>query len=259
MPLTPEAAERVAHRLFLARIQEDPALVTVDAPLDERDGYAVQNALCEHHAAAGATLAGYKAGLTSPAARASYGTDRPAWGFLLASSIVAEADAPALDPAREPKVEAELAFLLARDLPDGEVTVEDVLAATGRVLLAAELVETRWAGPAGLGGLIADDVSNAAVVLGPEVPLSVATDGGLEAIVRSGGREARGTAANVLGSPAHAVAWLATELSRNGRRLRAGQLIMSGSFGTPLPIDPADDVVIDFGDLGRLHLKGRNA
>ena len=258
MPLTPEAAERVAYRLFLARTQGDRKLVALDAPLDEHDGYAVQDALFEHHVAAGSTLAGYKVGLTSPAARASYGAGGPAWGFLLTSSIVTEADAPELDPAREPKVEAELAFLIDRDLPNGEVTVDDVLAATGRVLLAAELVETRWAVPAGLGGLIADDVSNSAVVLGPVVPLSAATDDGLEAVVRSNGRETRGTAANVLGSPAQAVAWLATELSRNGRRLQAGHLVMSGSFGIPLPIDPPDDVVVDFGDLGRLHIEGRN-
>lgn len=256
--LTDHDITQMAQRLFDAR---EGRVWTTGVPtvsgLTESDGYRVQAALLELHLDAGDSLAGYKIGLTSPNAQASYGASSPAWGFLLQSSVLDEARNPQLPRTRSRKIEAELALVIGEDLPEGQISGNDVIDATAKLLLAAEIVDTRWLGGAGdLGSLVADDVSNAAVVLGAEVVKAQAGSADIRASVHAAGREEIGSSSAVLGCPANAVAWLASALAHHGRRLRAGQLVMSGSFCTPLAVDPPDDVLISFGHLGRLQLEG---
>jgi 2-keto-4-pentenoate hydratase len=257
VPSTTDDVASVAKQLFDARTSGEAVEMAL-ASITAADGYLIQSALLARHLEAGDTLVGYKIGLTSPAARASYATHEPVWGFLLSSIVVSGSAARGRWPGtveRPQKVEAELAFVLAEDLRSG-VSAGDVVDATRQVFLAAEIVESRWHAEPGLGALIADDVSNAAVVLGPEVAKGDALSTDSWAGVRSAGRAARGTSADVFGAPASAVAWLATALARSGRGLRAGDLVMSGSFCAPLPVAPPDDVIVDFGRLGVLHLSG---
>lgn len=259
MQLTDEDVLDVAQRLFRARKSGVARTAAVPAMgvLTESDGYRVQAALLELHLEAGDSLAGYKIGLASPGAQAAYGASSPAWGFLLQSSVLDRPDDTRLPPARARKIEAEFAFVLDEDLPAGNISGQQVIDATRQVLLAAEIVDTRWVGGAGdLGSLIADDVSNEAVVLGPEVLKTLAASAEIDARVEAGGCVEMGSSSAVAGSPANAVAWLASALAHHGRRLTAGQLIMSGSFNTPLAVDPSDDVLVDFGDLGRLRMAG---
>lgn len=258
MQLADEAVAELAQQLFDARTGRGSgeAGVAVPPDLTEADGYRVQAALLDLHLAVGDTLAGYKIGLTSPGARASYGAATPKWGFLLTSAVLVAPENPRLPLVRARQVEAEFAFVLAQDLPGRQVLANDVIEATRHLRLAAEIVGTRWLGAFGLGALVADDVSNAAVVLGPQVEVTDALFADVPAVVRADGRESLGTSSAVMGHPAAAVAWLASELGRHGHRLEAGQIVMSGSFGSPLPVEPADDVYIEFGHLGRLHLTG---
>ncbi|MCU1586333.1 MAG: hypothetical protein JWM49_2889 [Microbacteriaceae bacterium] len=234
----------------------DEAGVAVPPNLTEADGYRTQAALLDLHLAADDTLAGYKIGLTSVGARASYGAATPTWGFLLTSAVLVEPEHPRLPYLRARRIEAEFAFVLARDFPGRQLSANEVIEGTRHLRLAAEIVDTRWRGASSLGALVADDVSNAAVVLGPQVKVTDALFAEVPAVVRADGRESLGTSSAVMGHPAAAVAWLASELGRHGHRLEAGQIVMSGSFGEPLPVEPAEDVYIEFGHLGRLHLKG---
>lgn len=256
MPLTDDDVIETARRLFdaragRARTQGVPRV----SGLTEADGYRVQAALLDLYLADGDSLVGYKIGLTSPSAQASYGAATPAWGFLLQSAVLDQPRNPRLPHVQARKIEAEFAFVIGEDIPEGAISSRDVIDATRQVLLAAEIVDTRWlGGAADLGSLVADNVSNAAVALGSEVVKALAGSADVRAGVRASGREEIGSSSAVLGRPANAVAWLASALARQGLRLTAGRLVMSGSFGTPLAVDPADDVIIDFGDLGRLEL-----
>lgn len=256
MPLTDDEVVETARRLFDARAGRAWTEGVPRMPgLTEADGYRVQNALLDLHLTAGDSLVGYKIGLTSPSAQASYGAATPAWGFLLQSAVLDRPRNPRLPHVQARKIEAEFAFVIGEDIPEGRISSHDVIDATRQVLLAAEIVDTRWLGGAGdLGSLIADNVSNAAVALGSEVVKARAASADVRAGVRASESEEAGSSSAVLGSPANAVAWLASALARHGRSLAAGQLVMSGSFGTPLAVDPADDVLVDFGDLGRLEL-----
>lgn len=254
--LTDDAVSELARLLFDARMGLRDADLPLPPKLTEADGYRVQLAVLDRHLEAGDTLAGYKIGLTSADARASYRTARPAWGFLLASAVSAKPENPQLPHVSARPVEAEFAFILEQDLPTRRLSAAEVAAHTRALCLAAEIVDTRWAGDGGLGALIADDVSNAAVVLGPEVEMGAALVAAIPAVVRAGDRESRGISTAVWGDPAAAVGWLAAALGRHERELTAGQIVMSGSFGAPLPVEPSDDIHIEFGHLGHLQLKG---
>jgi len=257
---THDAAALIAGRLFGARICGDPTEVRGPTAIAEADGYLIQTALLARHLATGDSMVGYKIGLTSPAARAGYGAREPAWGFLLSSAVVRSSaktsrrTGPVL---RAQKIEAELAFVLGEDLPDCDISADEIVDATRRLFLAVELVESRWRGITDLGGLIADDVSNAGVVLGCEVEPVEARATDVCAEVRSAGCVSRGTISDVMGGPAHAVAWLASALARQGHRLHAGDLVMSGTFCTPLAVEPAEDVTVSFGRLGMMRLEGQ--
>jgi 2-keto-4-pentenoate hydratase len=254
--LTDDAVSELARQLFNARMGLREGDLPLPPTLTEAEGYRVQLAVLDRHLEAGDTLAGYKIGLTSADARASYRTTKPAWGFLLASAVSSTSENPRLPHERARRIEAEFAFVLERDLPRRPLSVAEVVAHTRAVHLAAEIVDTRWARDGGLGALLADDVSNAAVALGPEVEVRAALSTAIPAVVRARDRESRGISTAVWGEPAAALGWLAGALGRHQRELTAGQIVMSGSFGAPFPIEPSDDVHIEFGHLGHVHLKG---
>jgi 2-keto-4-pentenoate hydratase len=65
---------------------------------------------------------------------------------------------------------------------------------------------------------------------------------------------ATGSGANVLADPRAALHWLANELPRLGRRLRAGELVTTGTTTVPAAIGPGDQVTADFGELGSVRL-----
>ncbi len=112
--------------------------------------YAVQQGLVERRLAAGATVVGRKIGATSKAVQDQLGVDQPDFGYLLDEMDVsagAEAGGPPISMRRlvQPRVEAEVAFRLARDIdvPEDEITLE--LVASGRRGRAARAGDRRLA------------------------------------------------------------------------------------------------------------------
>jgi 2-keto-4-pentenoate hydratase len=60
---------------------------------------------------------------------------------------------------------------------------------------------------------------------------------------------------NVLGDPRIALTWLVNELSAIGVTLSAGKIVTTGTCLTPLEIQPADIVSMDFGLLGQVSCR----
>jgi 2-keto-4-pentenoate hydratase len=247
--------EELARRLRSAR-NMGTRLPPTEAPtLDVAAGHAVQvagRALC---AAAGEGVAGRKVGLTSARAQRAMAVSEPVSGYLLDSAILAagaEFDCAGLVA---PRVEIEVAFVLARALEGPNVTATDVLDATAHLALALEVVDSRWEGGApGVGALLADDVSAAAVIVGREVD-PAADLSGLRVTARIGENAAAGDAGNVLGDPTRAVAWLCADLHRRGERLEAGDLVLSGALCGPTPVRSGDVVRADFEGWGHLETR----
>ena len=226
-------------------------------PLSLADAYAIQDRLREALLAAGDRLAGWKAGFTTRATQAAFGSDGPVSGFLLASGVFpSPADVPAARFASL-VVEAEVAFVLRRDLAGPGVTAATALLAVEGALPALELVDLRYTGKPVASDVVADGVHGSAIVLGTP-PTDIAhLDLALEGLVYelNGAVVATNTAAEVMGTPLNALAWLANHLGSRGLALRAGELVMSGSVSTLLRPTAGDTVRATFTRLGSVSAR----
>ena len=238
--------------------------------------YAVQASWVADQIAAGARVIGRKIGLTNPAVQAQFGVDRPDFGVLFES--MACAPGTPIDGARtlQPKIEAEIAFVLAEDLTGAMIGPAEVAAATAYVVAALEIVDSRIAGwDIGIVDTIADNGSSGLFVLGERRQglgrldlaecamtlrrvASAGADGagagvGSDEDGGSGGEVvSTGTGASILGHPLAAVAWLAAAVRDRGRPLRAGEVVLSGSLGPMVPVAPGDAFHADITGVGQV-------
>lgn len=204
------------------------------APGDVARAYQIQKEQVDAWVSAGRRPVGAKIGLTAPAVQRAFGVFQPDFGVLLADMAVP--DGAGIDTAAliQPRVEAEVAFVLARDLDAERVTVADVLRATDFLLPAIEVVDSRIANwDISIVDTVADNASSGRYVLGTtprrvrDVDLRLCG-----AVVENRGEPVSvGAGAACLGNPLHAVAWLAQTLAVNGSPLRAGDLVLSGALG----------------------------
>jgi 2-keto-4-pentenoate hydratase len=226
--------------------------------------YAVQASWVADQIAAGARVVGRKIGLTNPVVQAQFGVDRPDFGVLFES--MACAPGTPIDGARtlQPKIEAEIAFVLAEDLTGATIGPAEVAAATAYVVAALEIVDSRIAGwDIGIVDTIADNGSSGLFVLGDRrqglgrvdlagcaMTLRRVSSGGAGG---SGGEVvSTGTGASILGDPLAAVAWLAAAVRDHGRPLRAGEVVLSGSLGPMVPVAPGDAFHADITGVGQV-------
>jgi 2-keto-4-pentenoate hydratase len=203
--------------------------------------------------AEGRTPSGWKIGLTSRPAQQRFGAARPCFGRLFADMSAAAGSTIGSDRFEKPRVEAEVAFEIGRDLSPGQPLVEAVVA----VMPAIEIVDSRHPkGPPSLGALIADNVSAAGYVLGPATEFDADLDLARCSanILRNGAFECAGSGAECLGSPLRALDWLARELDRRGRRLRAGEIVLSGSLIVPFAAFPGDTVEVGLESIGTVSI-----
>jgi 2-oxo-hept-3-ene-1,7-dioate hydratase len=227
------------------------------------DAYAVQAALVARKRAAGARVIGWKIGLTSRAMQQALNIDTPDSGVLLDNMLFADGAAIPAGRFIQPRVEAEIAFVMQAPLSGANVTRADVLAATGHVAPALEILDTRIlrADPAtGRARIITDTVSdnaaNAGIVLGDARHAVDAVDlRWIGAIVtRNGTVEETGLGAGVLNDPVTAVLWLVHRLARYGMGIEAGQILLSGSFIRPVEAPPGSRFHADFGAFGSVSV-----
>lgn len=70
---------------------------------------------------------------------------------------------------------------------------------------------------------------------------------------------ATGTGRNVDDGAFGATAWLANVLAAKGRSLKAGDYVTTGSVTPPVPVKTGQQVIADFGPLGRVELRVADA
>lgn len=234
------------------------------SPLTERyermtveDAYAVQSAYRALREAAGARLVGRKVGATSKAIQEQFGVPSPDFGLLFDDMCFKQEEPIPGSTLIAPRVEAELAFVLAGPL-QGPVTEEEVLGATAQVIPCIEVIDSRierW--QIRLEDTVADNGSSARYVLGEAwvdfraLPLAEVS----MQLRRNGEPVADGTGAAVLGNPVTAVAWLARTLGELGAGFRAGDVVLSGSFAAAIPSEKGDLFEATFGDQGRVSCR----
>lgn len=259
--LDARAVSDAADRLFrAAQGRTTLDLPSASAPgLTVADGYAIQDALIERHVGAGDRVVGAKLGLTSIAKQQEMGVHEPIGGWL--TDRMAMAPGETLDTATlvQPRCEPEIAFLLARDLAGADTAAADVRAATAGVMVAIEVLDSRYRDYRfTLPDVIADDASAARYVLGPPVPVrEVDLRGCVVHFHLSGRLVGTATGAAVMDDPAEAVAWWVRHLAHSGRGVSKGMVVLSGALMGAHPVGPGDTVRADIDSLGEVSLACR--
>jgi 2-oxo-hept-3-ene-1,7-dioate hydratase len=232
------------------------------------DGYRVSRAWVGLQLAEGRHVIGHKIGLTSRAMQQASQIDEPDYGTLLDDMLYTCTPGKVLDiPFHNfvaPRVEVELAFVLKKDLQGPDVTLEQVLAATDFVTPAIEIIDARIEQfdrhtrvMRKVFDTISDNAANAGSVVGADKvdPLQTNLPWCGAILTQNGVVEETGLAAGVQGHPAIGIAWLANKLAPWGEHLKAGQIVLAGSFTRPAPAKLGDVFDADYGPLGRLQFK----
>lgn len=232
--------------------------------MDMEDSYAIQRAWMDLCLAQGRAVVGHKIGLTSRAMQIASQITEPDYGTLLDDMVLR--DGAEIETARfiVPRLEVEFAFILARDLQGPGVTLFDVLNATDYVVPALELIDARieqvcrqTKTPRKVLDTIADNAANGAIILGsrPMKPDSVDWRWAGALLFKNGVIEESGLGAAVLNHPGNGVAWLANRLAPHGQGLKAGQIVLGGSFTRPVACGVGDVFHADYGPLGSIAVR----
>ena len=249
----------VANRLERAEADAVPiAPIASDLPTNDLGAaYAVQADLTRRSQARGRRLVGRKIGLTSQAVQRQLGVDQPDYGALFADMEVSHDGVVAGGRLIQPRVEAEIAFVLERGLPHGDVTLGEVMAAVSFAVPALEIVDSRIADwKISIVDTIADNGSSARYVLGLE-PKRL-SDVELETcgmvMTCDGATVSLGSGAACLGHPLRAVQWLASTMAKAGTPLAAGDVIMSGALGPMYGVAPGQRVEARIGGFAPVRV-----
>lgn len=255
-----ELVNKLARELYDAELSRIPV-----APLTERypditneEAYQVQIAGMNMRLQDGQVVVGKKIGLTSKAMQNALGVFEPDYGYITDAMMALEGEALSLSTLLAPKVEPELAFILKSDLKGPGVTISDVFGATAGVMPAIEVIDSRvkdW--KIKIQDTIADGASIGRIILSGKMTPVTEFDLRYLGLVLEKNGEIFATAAGaaVLAHPANAVVWLANKLAHYGQYLKAGDIVMSGSFTSACPVTVGDNVTAVFDKLGSVSAR----
>lgn len=217
------------------------------------DSYSIQEAWSKRRIQAGARVVGHKIGLTSKVMQAATGIAEPDYGVIHDDAVFESGTRLNYQHFSNVRVETELAFVLSRSLRGPMVSLTDVLKAIDYVVPALEILDSRLE----LEGrtiidTISDNAALGAVVLGgcPMRADKIDLPWVSAMLYRNETIEDSGVAGSVLGHPAQGVSWLANKLHAHGQELKAGEVILSGSFTRPMWVGEGDTIFADFNQLG---------
>lgn len=263
--MTPQEHDRAAADLLSAeKTGEQIDLLTLRHPgMGMDDAYAIQNAIYRAKLKEGRSVIGWKIGLTSKAMQYALNIDIPDSGILFDDMHFEHGATVPAGRFIQPRIEAEIAFVMKGAIGGTDVTRADVLKATDYVSPSIEILDTRIVRKDVATGqtrkifdTISDNAANAGIVLGPQQHELDAFDlrwvGAITS--RNGEVEETGLGAGVLNDPVESVVWLAQRMAQYGQTIEAGQTILSGSFIRPVECPAGSHIHADFGDFGSVDI-----
>jgi 2-keto-4-pentenoate hydratase len=249
--------EAAARHLVAARGARRPGarLPAACRPADADAGLAIQRRVAEILAL---PIGGWKCSVPTAERKV-------AAAAIFAPTIIRVTPCPIVPIAGKARVEPEIAFVLARDLPARAVPYDeaDVRAAIGETRLVLELMGPRYADPAVVSfpELLADSIANQGLFVGPLLSNPHGPSLGAFAIVVDG---AEGTLIALDGKhpdghPLRPLYWLANFLSAGGYgegvSLKAGQVVTTGSYCGVVDVPLETPLVFRYGDFGNLNVQ----
>ncbi|PJZ77388.1 2-keto-4-pentenoate hydratase [Leptospira neocaledonica] len=206
----------------------------------------------------GAKEIGKKIGLTSKAVQSQLGVDQPDFGTLFSDMEYLDSDEVPTSKLLQPKVEAEVAFILAQDIQGNIPSYGEFLNSILYALPALEIVDSAiedW--KIKLEDTVADNASCGLFVLGNQpITLGNLDLAGAGMFLRKNGKvESVGSGAACLNHPLRAAYWLAKNLIERGQGLKKGEIILSGALGPMISIQAGDDLDAEIKGLGRVSCK----
>lgn len=251
------------HADIARRLHEAYATGQPIAPIRDQLGagdvtaaYAIQELNTERWLQQGRRLVGRKIGLTSVAVQKQLGVDQPDFGMLFADMAVCDGEPVTAGRVLQAKVEAEIAFVLERDLTVEQATVADLMRSIAYATAAIEIVGSRIANwDIRLVDTVADNASSGLFVLG-NTPYRLA---GLDLrdctmqMTRGADVVSTGVGHACLGHPLNAALWLARKMVEVGRPLQAGDIILSGALGPMVAAKSGDLFEVQIAGLGTVR------
>lgn len=250
--------EKIATNLLEA--YEGTPIAPIRPQFEEGDvtsAYAIQQTQVAQWQASGRRPVGRKIGLTSPAVQKQLGVSEPDFGQLFADMVYGSGEVVPMQRLQQPRVEAEIALLLGKDLDMDQPTISDVIAAVDWVMPALEIVDSRiqnW--DISIVDTIADNASSGLLVLGGPVHRIDGIDLNDCAMTMSVNNEtvSVGRGSDCLGGPLNAAAWLARKAQSLGHPLRAGEIILTGALGPMHGVKANDEVSATIEGIGKVQV-----
>jgi 2-keto-4-pentenoate hydratase len=254
-----EKTDFFADQLFEAEKSRTPVppLTEQYPALSAEEAYEIQLANVQRLQKAGYRITGKKIGLTSRGIQQQFGVHEPDYGHLFNFMDCPNGEICA-DRLVQPKIEAEIAFILKEDLSGGKLTADDVRRATDYVSAAFEIVDSRirdW--KIKLPDTVADNASSGRYVLGSsrirlrDIDLASVS----VKLWKNGSPAGEGIGSAVLGDPAAAVAWLANRLWDYRVQLKTGEVILSGAFFGAIPAAKGDVFLAEYSSFGKVEAR----
>jgi 2-keto-4-pentenoate hydratase len=246
-------AARVVDDFWQARKQGEffPAAYTSKLSLDE--SYQIQLAIIDRRVEAGERHIGWKVGLTAKVIQEQFGFHEPVFGCILQSFPTGHTLPRGLI---KPGFETELCMRFAKPL-SGSVTHRQVLDAMEYIHPSFEIIETRGDLTNQIAQALADNAQQHSIIIGsPMRPTpAINLDKVAVQVKLNGEAIATGTGDAVLGNPLNSVEWLARKLPEFGRGIRAGDVVMTGSFVRQFPLSPGNHAEAEFSGIGKVEVR----
>ena len=263
--MTPDEHKHAASELLEAEhTGKQIGLLTERYPqMDMDDAYAIQKLIFDAKVAQGRRLIGWKIGLTSKAMQNALNIDVPDSGFLFDNMAFETKSSVPKGRFIQPRIEAEIAFVMKQSLGCENITRQDIIAATDYVCPSLEILDTRIVRMNKASGAsrkifdtISDNAANAGFVLGKErhnvEKFDLRRVGAI--VVRNGVVEETGLGAGVLNDPVESVLWLARRMASYSQQIKAGHIILSGSFIRPIECPSGSKIFADFNEFGQIEI-----
>lgn len=232
--------------------------ITDDHPdMTFADATEVQWEIRRRKEARGNNIVGMKMGLTSWAKMQQMGVEKPCYGFLADYFQLPNGAQIPTGELIHPKVEAEFAFVTNKDLRGTNISVEEVLAATEKVIPAVEIIDSRYKDfKFDLISVQADNSSSTRFVTGGREAAADDHDWSQQNIelFKNGELVESATGAAVLDHPAASVAMLASMLADRDDFLPAGTFVMTGGVTAAVLVEAGDEIQVRYQDMGEVTM-----